>query len=47
MSILRKLTLKQHFEMKLVNFLILSEKVILDNLGIKFIKVHKISIYIL
>ena len=47
MSILRKLTLKQHFEMILVNFQILSEIVILDNLGIKFIKVQKIYIYIL
>lgn len=38
-SMLRKSVLRQHFEMKLVNFLILSKKIILDNLGIKFIKV--------
>jgi len=36
---LRKSILRQHFEMKLVNFLILSKKIISDNLGIKFIKV--------
>ena len=35
---------RQHFELKVVNFLILGKKIILDNLGNK---VHKSSAYIL